>query len=81
MPVSGFQLTGSVGTAIVAVNAIADLVGVQAVGIVSGNTLIWSQIDDNQNPNWTGVNDSQTPGWSDIIDTQSPNWTDILEAA
>ena len=81
VPVSGFQLTGSVGTAIVAVNAIADLVGVQAVGIVSGNTLIWSQIDDNQNPNWTGVNDSQTPGWSDIIDTQSPNWTDILEAA
>jgi hypothetical protein len=64
----------------VAVNAIANLVGVQAVGQV-GSVLVWSQIDDNQNPNWVNVNDSQTGGWSDIIDTQSPNWTEILEAA
>jgi len=72
--------TTSLGTVIIAVNAVVTPVGVQATGQI-GNVLVWSQIDPDQNPNWTGINDGQTPNWTDIIDTQSPNWTEILEAA
>jgi hypothetical protein len=40
----------------------ASVTGVQLVVRV-GNILIWSQINDNQDPNWQNISNSGDPGW------------------
>jgi hypothetical protein len=40
----------------------ASVTGVQLVVRV-GNILIWSQINDNQDPNWQNINNPNSPGW------------------
>lgn len=40
----------------------ANVTGVQLVVRV-GNILIWSQVNDNQDPNWQNINNSGDPGW------------------
>jgi hypothetical protein len=65
IPVTGLQAQCRVGAVLVSAGATAFLTGVSATGQV-GNVLIWSVINDGQNPNWSDINDTQTPTWVEI---------------
>jgi hypothetical protein len=52
----------------------ANVTGVQLVVRV-GNILIWSQVNDNQDPNWQNVNDTQSTVWVVISNPSTPGWT------
>jgi hypothetical protein len=64
------NVTGVVGTVVqgsVQVQANADVNVLGVVGTVLLNsTLVWSDINDSQNPNWTEINDSSSVLWVDI---------------
>lgn len=47
--------------------------GVQLLVSV-GNVLIWTTINDNQDPNWQNINDTQSTGWVVIQNPSTPGW-------
>jgi hypothetical protein len=53
-----------------------DVTGVQLL-VSIGNVLIWSQINDNQDPNWQNVNDAQSTVWVVISNPSTPGWNVI----
>lgn len=54
----------------------ANVTGVQLVVRV-GNILIWSQVNDNQDPNWQNINDAQSTVWVVISNPSTPGWNVI----
>ena len=50
--------------------------GVQLVVSV-GNVFIWSQVNDNQDPNWQNVSDLSATDWVLILNPSTPGWNDI----
>jgi hypothetical protein len=50
-------------TAVKTVNA--NVTGIQLYVLI-GNALVWTVIDDSQNPNWQNINNTQTPGWNNL---------------
>jgi len=79
--VTGFEVTGSVGT--VSVVAEANVLPLGVVATVAAGTVRiigWTIIDDDQTANWSQINDSQSPGWSTIGDSQTPDWSQINDS-
>jgi len=79
--VTGFEITGSVGT--VSVVAEANVLPLGVVATVAAGTVRiigWTIIDDDQTANWSQINDSQSPGWSTIGDSQTPDWSQINDS-
>ena len=59
------ELASAVATQSVIKTVNANVTGIQLY-VNIGNVLIWSVIDDSQNPNWQNITNTQTPGWTDI---------------
>jgi len=57
--------TSTLGNVTVDAEADVSVIGVSATGSV-GHILVWSLIDDTQDPNWNAVSTSQTPDWQEV---------------
>ena len=53
-----------------------SVTGVQLVVRV-GNVLIWTTINDNQDPNWQNISNTQSTGWVIVSNPSTPGWNDI----
>ena len=56
--------------------ASVSVTGVQLVVRV-GNVLIWSTINDNQDPNWQNITNTQSTAWTAVSNPSTPGWNVI----
>ena len=69
-------ITSAIST--VTTNAAANVVPAgQAATFDTGSILIWSVINDSQDPDYSGVATSQNPNYSGVATSQTPNYTSI----
>ena len=73
--ISGFNLTGSLGSLTNLNKTNILVIGLEGSSFVS-NLLVWSTVDDDQNPNFNEITSTQTSDFSEVTDTQSPNWNE-----
>lgn len=75
---TGTGASGAVGVPEIYLPAVAQVIGVQAVGGIGGVSVSsWVTINDNQTPNWVPVNDTQADTWTLVNDGNTVVWTEI----
>ena len=77
LSVAGLSTTSALGTVTPTAAAGVTLIGLTSVTIDLGVTLVYGEIDTNQDPNYNVISDAQAPAWNVISDAQTPTWTVI----